>query len=404
MRSDAREHPSLSAAALEDLYQSGVYAKRPLTLVRGLGARVFDDAGNEYIDCVAGISVANLGHCHPRVVSAIAEQAGRLIVCQEAFSNDRRAELYRRLIAVAPGALERVFFCSSGSEAIEGAIKFARLSTSRPGVVAAMRGFHGRTLGALSATFEPSYREPFEPLVPGFSHVPFNDLARLEAAVTGETAAVILEPVQGEGGVRPGQPEFLLGAQELCRRRGALLILDEIQTGFGRTGKLFAAEHHGLDPDLLCLAKSMAGGLPIGAVLLGERVGALPPQVHGSTFGGNPLACAAALAAIDTLEAEHLPERAAELGAWFAARLARIQAPVIREVRGLGLMLGIELKQKVTPFLQALMAQGVLALPAGLTVMRFLPPLVISQAELSQAADAVEAVLTQTVKEAATAE
>jgi len=393
MRSDAREHPSLSAAALEDLYQSGVYAKRPLTLVRGLGARVFDDAGNEYIDCVAGISVANLGHCHPRVVSAIAEQAGRLIVCQEAFSNDRRAELYRRLIAVAPGALERVFFCSSGSEAIEGAIKFARLSTSRPGVVAAMRGFHGRTLGALSATFEPSYREPFEPLVPGFSHVPFNDLARLEAAVTGETAAVILEPVQGEGGVRPGQPEFLLGAQELCRRRGALLILDEIQTGFGRTGKLFAAEHHGLDPDLLCLAKSMAGGLPMGAVLIGPRVGALPRRVHGATFGGNPLACAAALATLDVLAGERLPERAAELGARALAALRSIRSPLIREVRGLGLMLGVELRIRAAPLLQKLQRRGVLALLSGTNVLRLLPPLVIDEADLDSVAAALSEVL-----------
>ncbi len=260
-----------------------------------------------------------------------------------------------------------------------------------------MRGFHGRTMGALSATWEKKYREPFEPLVPGFRHVAYNDLAALEAAVTPETAAVILEVVQGEGGVRPGTAEFLRGAQRLCRERGALLIIDEIQTGFGRTGAMFACEHFGLEPDLLCVAKSMAGGLPMGAVLMGGRVGVLPPQVHGSTFGGNPLACAAAVAAIDYLESEKLPERAAELGAWFLARLARIEAPVVREVRGLGLMVGIELKQKVTPYLQALMAEGVLALPAGLTVMRFLPPLVISQAELARAADAVERVLTRPV-------
>jgi acetylornithine/LysW-gamma-L-lysine aminotransferase len=258
-------------------------------------------------------------------------------------------------------------------------------------------------MGALSATWEKKYREPFEPLVPGFRHVPYNDLAALDAAVTPETAGVILEVVQGEGGVRPGTPEFLCGAERLCRERGALLILDEVQTGFGRTGTMFALEHYGLRPDLLCLAKSLAGGLPMGAVLMGERVGVLPSQVHGSTFGGNPLACAAALAAIDFLEGERLPERAAELGTWFQARLGTIASPLIREVRGLGLMVGIELKQKVTPYLQALMAQGVLALPAGLTVMRFLPPLVITQAELARAADAVEAVLAQPVTAAAEA-
>jgi acetylornithine/LysW-gamma-L-lysine aminotransferase len=313
------------------------------------------------------------------------------------FYNDKRAALLERLIAIAPAGLERAFLCNSGAEAIEAALKFARLVTGRREVVATMRGFHGRTMGALSATWEKKYREPFEPLVPGFRHVAYNDLAALEAAVSGETAAVILEVVQGEGGVRPGTADFLRGAQRLCRERGALLIVDEVQTGFGRTGAMFACEHHGLSPDLLCLAKSIAGGLPMGSVLLGERVGALPPQVHGSTFGGYPLACAAALAAIDFIEAEHLPERSAELGAWFLARLGQIRSPLVREVRGLGLMVGIELKQKVTPYLQALMGQGVLALPAGLTVMRFLPPLVISQAELAAAADAVERVLTLAV-------
>jgi acetylornithine/LysW-gamma-L-lysine aminotransferase len=336
-----------------------------------------------------------VGHGNAAVAEALAAQARTLISCPEMFYNDRRAALLERLVGIAPAGLQRAFLCNSGTEAIEAALKFARLATGRREVLAMMRGFHGRTMGALSATWEKKYREPFEPLVPGFRHVAYNDLAALEAVVSAETAAVILEVVQGEGGVRPGTAEFLRGAQQLCRERGAMLIVDEVQTGFGRTGAMFACEHFGLGPDLLCLAKSMAGGLPMGAVLFGERVGVLPPQVHGSTFGGYPLACAAALAAIDYLEAEHLPEHAAELGAWFLARLGQIKSPLIREVRGLGLMVGIELKQKVTPYLQALMAQGVLALPAGLTVMRFLPPLVINQAELAEAAEAVERVLTQ---------
>ena len=388
----------------ENLYTSGLYTKRPIAIVRGEGARLWDSDGRAYIDCAGAQGAGNLGHANPAVADAIAAQARTLISCPEMFYNDRRAELMERMIGIAPEGLGRIFLCNSGTEAVEAALKFARLVTGRRETIATMRGFHGRTMGALSATWEKKYREPFEPLVPGFRHVAYNDLAALDQAVTDQTAAVILEVVQGEGGVRPGTPEFLRGAQALCRDRGALLIVDEVQTGFGRTGAMFACEHYGLRPDLLCVAKSMAGGLPMGAVLMGERVGLLPAQVHGSTFGGNPLACAASLAAIDYLETNHLAEHAAELGVWFMARLARIQSPVVREVRGLGLMVGIELKQKVTPYLQALMTQGVLALPAGLTVMRFLPPLVISQAELAQAADAVEAVLTQPVRETAAAE
>ena len=389
---------------LESLHTSGLYTKRPIAIVRGEGARLWDSDGNEYLDCVGGQGAANLGHGNPAVAEAIAAQARALISCPEMFYNDKRAQLMERLVGLAPAGLTRVYLCNSGTEAVEAAFKFAWAATRRRGIVAAMRGFHGRTMGALSATWEKKYREPFEPLVSGFRHIPYNDLAALEAAVGDQTAAVILEVVQGEGGVRPGAPEFLLGAQRLCRERGALLIVDEVQTGFGRTGAMFACQHYGLQPDLLCLAKSLAGGLPMGAVLFGERVGLLPAQIHGSTFGGNPLACAASLAAMDYLEAHHLADRAAELGAWFLARLRQIQSPLIREVRGLGLMVGIELRQKATPYLQALMRQGVLALPAGLTVLRFLPPLVVTQAQLARAADAVEQVLAQPARESAMAD
>src|SRR3990172_6620746 len=389
---------------LESLHTSGLYTKRPIAIVRGEGARLWDSDGNEYLDCVGGQGAANLGHGNLAVAEAIAAQARALISCPEMFYNDKRAQLMERLVGLAPAGLTRVYLCNSGTEAVEAAFKFAWAATRRRGIVAAMRGFHGRTMGALSATWEKKYREPFEPLVSGFRHIPYNDLAALEAAVGDQTAAVILEVVQGEGGVRPGAPEFLLGAQRLCRERGALLIVDEVQTGFGRTGAMFACQHYGLQPDLLCLAKSLAGGLPMGAVLFGERVGLLPAQIHGSTFGGNPLACAASLAAMDYLEAHHLADHAAELGAWFLARLRQIQSPLIREVRGLGLMVGIELRQKATPYLQALMRQGVLALPAGLTVLRFLPPLVVTQAQLARAADAVEQVLAQPARESAMAD
>ncbi|MCL4561622.1 MAG: aspartate aminotransferase family protein [Chloroflexi bacterium] len=362
-----------------------------MAIVRGREARVWDVEGKEYIDCVGGQGAANLGHANPVVAQAIAEQAQVLISCPEMFYNDRRAALEEKLTALAE--MPRVFLCNSGTEAVEAALKFARLATGRTEIVAAMRGFHGRTFGALSATWEKKYREPFEPLVPGFSHIPYNDIQALQSAVSGQTAAVILEVVQGEGGVTPGTVEFLRRAEEVCRENGALLILDEVQTGFGRTGKMFAFQHYGLQPDLLCLAKSIAGGLPMGATLIGERLGEIPPQVHGSTFGGNPLACAASLAALDYLQTQDLPAKAAELGEEFIQNLRQIQSPLVREVRGLGLMVGIELKQKVTPYLQALMVQGVLALPAGLTVMRFLPPLVISREELHQVVKVVRVVL-----------
>lgn len=383
---------------LENRYTSGLYTKRPIAIIRGDGAHLWDSDENEYIDCVGGQGAGNLGHANPAVAAAITEQAKTLISCPEMFYNDRRAQLVQKLISIAPKSIERAYLCSSGTEAVEACLKFARVATGRKEIVATMRGFHGRTVGALSATWEKKYREPYEPLWPGFKHIAYNDLDALKEAVTDNTAAVILEVVQGEGGVRPGTPEFLLGAQALCRERGALLILDEVQTGFGRTGKMFAAEHYGLEPDLMALAKSIAGGLPMGAALIGKRVGQLPPQVHGSTFGGNPLVCAASLAAIDYLESNHLPEHAAELGAWFMGELKKINSPHIREVRGLGLMVGIELKGKVTPFLQALMGKGVLALPAGLTVMRFLPPLVVQQKDLAQVVEAVGAVLTAPVK------
>jgi len=377
--------------AIEDQYTSGVYTKRPVAIVRGLGAHLWDAEGREYIDCAGGQGTANLGHANPAVAKAIADQAQVLISCPEMFYNDRRAELEQKLVTLT--GMGRVFLCNSGAEAVESALKFARLLTGRTEVVATMRGFHGRTMGALSATWEKKYREPFEPLIPGFTHIPYNDQEALKAAVTDKTAAVILEVVQGEGGVRPGDPAYLKLAQEICRARGTLLIIDEVQTGFGRTGRLFAYQHYGLEPDLLCLAKSIAGGLPMGAALIHSKFGPLPQQVHGSTFGGNPLACAASLAALEYIEENHLPERAAELGERFMGALARIESPLIREVRGLGLIVGIELKQKVTPYLQALMAEGVMALPAGLTVMRFLPPLVITKDDLAIVVEKVSKVL-----------
>jgi acetylornithine/LysW-gamma-L-lysine aminotransferase len=385
--------PTAEIIALEDRYGSGIEAKQPLVLVRGQGARIWDAEGKVYIDCSTGPAVASVGHANPIVAEAVAEQAKRLLVCSTGYYNDKRAELLSTLVRIAPNGLERAFLCNSGTEAVEGALKFARAATGRTKIIAAMRSFHGRTMGALSATWRKEYRQPFEPLVPGFAFVPYNRLERMERAVDQETAAVILEVVQGEGGIVPAAPGYLEGVQALCRERGALLILDEVQTGFGRTGRMFACEHHDVQPDLICLAKAIAGGIPMGAVLFGERVAPIPKKSHGTTFGGNPLACAAALAAIHYVVSENLPQRAAKLGLRLAEGLKAIPSPLIREVRGLGLMIALELKTQSAPYLAALADRGVLALSAGANAIRFLPPLVITEQEIDHVIQQVAAVL-----------
>jgi len=383
----------MDSIAQEARYTSGVYFKRDVAIVRGQGALVWDQDGREYIDCVGGHGVAIVGHCNPDVVEAIQRQAQRLITCPEVFYNDVRAELLDELIRIAPGDLNRAYLCSSGTEAVEAAIKFARISTRRTDVVAAKHGFHGRTLGALSATWEPKYRRGYEPLVPGFTHITYNDVEELEAAVTPDTAAVILELVQGEGGVNPATPEFAAAMRRVCDATGALLIVDEVQTGLGRTGTMFACQRYSVQPDLMALAKALAGGLPMGATLLGPRVNGLAPGVHGSTFGGNPLCSAAALATLRYIQEHDLPARAARLGERAMARLGAIDNVLIKEVRGLGLMIGVDLRKRSTPYLKALMERGVMALPAGSTVLRLLPPLVITEEQLDAVCEAVEEVL-----------
>lgn len=377
---------------IENRHTSGVYAKQTLTIVRGQGASLFDADDVEYLDCASGHGVANLGHAHPKIAEALYKQASTLITLFESFPNDQRAILMTKLTALVP-RLDRVFFCNSGTESVEAAFKFARISTGRKHIVAAMRAFHGRTYGSLSATFNKKYREGFEPLVPGFTHVPYNNIEALDKAITNETAAVILEVVQGEGGVYPANPEYIQAARQICDERGALLIVDEIQTGFGRTGKMFAIEHFGIIPDLLACAKSLAGGVPMGALLIGQNVKNLTPGVHGSTFGGNPLSCAAANAALDVIKEEDLPGQAAAKGAYLLDKLKQIESPNIREVRGMGLMVGIELKHKVAPYLKALQEKKIIALNAGMTVIRLLPPLVITYEQIDILVNALTEVL-----------
>ncbi|MFN4071140.1 MAG: [LysW]-aminoadipate semialdehyde transaminase LysJ [Thermus caldifontis] len=379
----------------EKALDTGVYTKHDLLLVRGQGARVWDAEGNEYIDCVGGYGVANLGHANPEVVEAIKKQAETLLSMPQTLPTPMRGEFYRTLVGLLPQELNRVFPTNSGTEANEAAIKFAWAHTKRRKLVAAMRGFSGRTLGSLSVTWEPKYREPFMPLLGPVEFIPYNDVEALRRAVDEETAAVILEPVQGEGGVRPATREFLEAAREATREKGALLILDEIQTGMGRTGKRFAFEHYGVVPDILTLAKALGGGVPIGAAVMREEVArSMPKGGHGTTFGGNPLAMAAGVAALRYLERTRLWERAAELGLWFMERLREIPSPRIREVRGLGLMVGLELKEKAAPYIERLEKEHrVLTLQAGPTVIRFLPPLVIEKADLERVVEAVRAVL-----------
>ena len=365
----------------ENVLSVGVYKGRGLSLTKGEGALVWDDNGRRYIDCTSGVGVANVGHANLQVAQAIYEQAKTLTTCAGVFSNEVRVQCMEKLISISPSSLDRVFLCNSGTESIEGALKFARQSTGRSHIVSAMRGFHGRTMGALSATYEKKYREPFSPLVPQFTHVPFNRVEYLDSEIDDNTAAVLLELVQGEGGVRLANREYIDVAAELCDRRGALLIVDEVQTGFCRTGKMFACEHFDVEPDILCLAKGIAGGVPMGAILVNDKI---QTQVgaHGSTFGGNPLASAACLAAIKFMQQHNLADHALELGQYLADSLLTDKPNLVREVRHLGLIVGIELKSRATPYLQRLQENGVLALPAGPTVIRLLPPLVISRSQI----------------------
>jgi len=366
--------------------------KRDLVAVRGSGALLYDEVGREYIDCAAGIGVASLGHSHPKLVAAIKQQAETLITCPNIMYNDVRSELLEKLVEVSPASLGRAYLCNSGAEAIEAALKFARLHTGRTNFVTAMRGFHGRTMGAVSATYTPRYREAFQPLIPGFDYVPFNKIEKLEAVVNDNTAAVLFELVQGEGGVNPAQADYVAAARELCSARGVLLIIDEIQTGFCRTGKFFACEHFELQPDILCLAKAMGGGVPIGATLLNPEI-RIEPGLHGTTFGGNPLACAAALAAIEVYQSDKLAQRAAEMGEYFETQLNVSDLSQVRALRRLGLMIGIELKQKVQDKLAQLLQHGIIALPAGPNVIRMLPPLVIEKDQIDRVVTTLREIL-----------
>ena len=381
---------------LEEKLMANVYAKRPIVITRGKGALVWDINAKEYIDCTGSYGVCIVGHSHPKVVEAVRKQAETLISCHSSFYNDVRSKLLQKITQISPKNLNRVFLANSGAEAVECAIKLARKFSGKPEIIAMMSAFHGKTMGALSATWDKKYREPFKPLVPEFKHVPPDNLQKVKKAITDKTAAIIVEPIRGEGGVRIPPNGFLPGLREICDRTGVLLIFDEVQTGFGRTGTIFACEHWNVVPDVLCVAKSVAGGLPIGITIAKENVmSSLKVGEHTTTFGGNPLVCSGACAAIDVLLEEKLPERAATQGRYFKRKLELLQArhKIVREVRGLGLMIGMELRFDVLNIILKSVDRGVLILDAGRNILRFLPPLVIEREQIDRVINTLDTVM-----------
>jgi len=384
---------------IEDAYLAKVYQKFPVSIVRGKGAIVYDAKGKEYIDFMSGYGVSLVGHCHPKVVDAIRRQSQLLITCHVSFYNDKRAELLEKLVKISPKGLDKIFLCNSGAESVECALKAAIKYTGRSEIISTIRGFHGKTAGALSATWNPKYRKPFQSIISqNFKFIPFGKLEKAEEAVTEKTAAVIIEPVQGEGGVHVAPDGYLQGLREICDDKEAVLIFDEVQTGFGRTGRLWASEHWNVTPDIMCVAKAMGGGLPIGATIgKAEIMDALKTGEHSSTFGGNPLACVAACATIDVILEEKLPERAQSLGKHFKGILQKMvdEFQVLREIRGLGLMLGLESRLFIYNALMKALENGLILLYSGRNVIRFLPPLVIEMKHLERAAEILKKIFAE---------
>lgn len=388
--------------ALTGKYVANTYARYPIALVRGEGCRVWDADGKAYLDFVAGIAVCALGHGHPRLLRAMTEQARRLLHVSNLYHIEPQAQLAELLCRHS--FADRAFFCNSGAEANEAALKLARkyakerFSSDRTEVITMDGSFHGRTLATVSATAQEKYHRGFEPLVPGFRYVPFNDLRAVELAVDARTAAILVEPIQGEGGVRVAADGYLAGLRRICDERGTLLMFDEVQTGLGRTGTLFAYQQDGVTPDILTLAKALAGGIPMGAMLAREEVmAAFTPGSHAATFGGNPFASAVALETVQTILEEDLPARAARIGARTLDRLRALQArlPLIKAVRGRGLLIGIELAADAKGIVAKCRERGLLILTAGDNVLRLVPPLILGEAEADEGLAILEGVLAE---------
>jgi LysW-gamma-L-lysine/LysW-L-ornithine aminotransferase len=380
----------------ENRYLANVFSKKPVVFTNGKGALLWDINGKEYVDCGSSYGVAALGHCHPRIVEAIKAQADQLITLHSGYYNDKRAEFIQKLVQITPKGLDKAFLSNSGAESVECAIKLARKATGKPEIIALMGGYHGKTMGALSLTWDKKYREPFAPLVPEMKHVSPENPQKLAEAISDKTAAVIIEPIRGEGGIRMLPEGYLQEAREICNRRGILMILDEVQSAFGRTGKNFACENWDVTPDIMCLAKPFAGGLPIGITVAREDLmSAFKTGEHTTTFSGSPMVCAVGCAAIDALVEEKLAEKAATNGKYLKMLLDDLaqKHKAIKEVRGLGLMLGMELRYDVHDVLFKTLNKGVLVVDAGRTVIRLLPPLVISKQQIDRAITALNETL-----------
>lgn len=364
------------------------YTRQPIAIKKACGAVVTDVDGKEYIDCVAGIAVNNVGHCHPAVVEAIKRQAEQLIHVSNLYYTEQQAVLAEELVDLTK--MDRIFFCNSGTEAVEGALKLARKASGKKEFVAAEHAFHGRTRGALSVTHKEKYRKPFEPLAPAV-FVPYNDTDAIRQAINGDTAGVILEPIQGEGGVIIPSDDYLKEVREICDETGTLLILDEVQTGFGRTGRWFAREHSGIRADIMTTAKAMGGGFPMGAMLAREDVAAnFVRGDHASTFGGNALSCAAAIANIEVIKKEGLVKRSEEMGKYLIRKLKDLNKDYVREIRGKGLMVGMELSIKCDDIVNRARENGVLLNCTSESVLRFVPPLTITKEQLDKAVSVLD--------------
>jgi acetylornithine aminotransferase/acetylornithine/N-succinyldiaminopimelate aminotransferase len=384
---------------LSEKYVAHTYARYPILLTKGKGTRVWDMEGKEYLDFVSGLGVCSLGHCHPRVVKAIQDQVGRLIHVSNLYYIEPQIRLASLLCEHS--FADKVFFCNSGAEANEGAMKLARkyakgkMEGDRYEIITMERSFHGRTLATLTATAQEKFHKGFSPLMPGFKYVPFNDIDAVRKAIDSKTCAIMLEPIQGEGGVNCPSEGYLKALREICDEKRILLILDEVQVGVGRTGKLFAYEHEDMEPDILTLAKSLAGGVPIGALLIKKGIAeSFEPGDHASTFGGNPLATAAGVAALTAVLEEGMLENCQKVGSYFLNRLEGIKRkfPFIKEVRGKGLILGIELKMEGGPVVIEMMKRGFLINCTMGNVLRFLPPLIVTKEEVDRVTEALEEV------------
>jgi acetylornithine/LysW-gamma-L-lysine aminotransferase len=385
----------------EDHYLATLYQRFPVNIAKGKGTRVWDTAGKEYIDCMGGYGVALVGHCNDRVVNALKRQAEILITAHMSTYNDTRLRFMEKITSVAPSSLSKIFFANSGAESVEAALKFARKYSGRHGVIAMNGAYHGKTFGALSVTYSEKYRKPFMPLLDGVKFVPYSDPSMLEQAIDDTIGSVIIEPIQGETGIIVPPDDLLPKIREICNRRKVVLIFDEIQSGLGRTGKMWAGQNWNTTPDIMCLAKGIAGGIPMGLVLAKQEImDAMKLGEHSSTFGGSPIACAAGTATMEALIDDKLIENAEKMGVQFKEGLNRLKEKhkIIRQVRGIGMMLGVELRFDVKDILFDGIRHGLLILYSGRNILRLLPPLVMDEMTVSRVVDIIDIVLTNEEK------